>query len=61
MSDEDQKELYKLAVKEAIHEWLEKKFATFGKWSLRGIAAAVFALFLKWLVSQGIDITSMFR
>lgn len=30
----------KEAVKEALHEWLDEKFAAFGKWSFYGMAAA---------------------
>lgn len=41
-------------IKEAISEWLDKQFATFGKWTLGGIAsAAVAALGYFVLTSQG--------
>ena len=30
------------AIKEAVSEWLDQKFAEVGKWTLRGIAAAIF-------------------
>lgn len=33
-------ELFKKAIKEAITEWLDEKFSTFGKWSIFGILAA---------------------
>jgi hypothetical protein len=33
----------KALIKEAISEWLDDQFATFGKWSGVGIAAMVFA------------------
>lgn len=36
MSDADTK----AALKEALKEWLDDQFATFGKWSLGAIAAA---------------------
>ena len=35
--------LEKLAIKEAIAEWLEEKATQFGWWSIKGIAAAAFA------------------
>lgn len=44
----------KRIVKEAISEWLDKQFASFGKWSLFGIgAAALGALAYFILTSQG--------
>lgn len=30
-------------VKEALEEWLDKKFAQFGKWTLGGLSALAFA------------------
>lgn len=45
-----QKEL----IKEAISEWLDKQFATLGKWSLAGICSAgLAALAYILLTSQG--------
>lgn len=44
----------KEAIKEAISEWLDKQFATLGKWTFGGIAsAAVAALGYLILTSQG--------
>lgn len=36
-------ELQKAAVKEALKEWLDEQFATFGKWTFTGLLAAAFA------------------
>ena len=33
-------EAIKAALKEGLHEWLDEMFATFGRWSLTGLAAA---------------------
>ena len=33
----------KKAIKEAINEWLNEKFAEFGRWTFYGMAAAAFA------------------
>lgn len=33
----------KEAIKEAINEWLEAKYSTFGKWSLHGLLALMLA------------------
>jgi hypothetical protein len=37
MTPEEQKELHKEAIKEAIAEWLDKQFIVLGKWTLKGI------------------------
>jgi len=37
------KEETKAAVKEAIKEWLNEKYATFGRWSLHGLLAMLLA------------------
>ncbi len=36
-------ELMKHLFKEAIHEWLDTQFATFGRWTTGGLAAAILA------------------
>ncbi len=38
---DSRKEFIKAAMKEAMNEWLDRKFMQFGKWSLAGIGAAV--------------------
>lgn len=40
MSDQETKD----ALKEALKEWLDEKFAMFGKWSLSAIGAATLGL-----------------
>ena len=45
MSDQETKD----ALKEALKEWLDEKFATFGKWSAASIAAAGLGV-LAWLI-----------
>lgn len=47
------KDQFKDVVKEALKEWLDEKFLTFGKWSLTGIAAAGLALLAYFLVWSG--------
>lgn len=37
------KDAMKEALKEGIHEWLNERFAQFGKWTLSGLMAAAFA------------------
>lgn len=54
MTPEEQKELHKAAIKEAISEWLDKQFSTVGKWTLKGIAAASLAvLFYLYAAAHG--------
>lgn len=36
-------EALKQAMKEGLREWLDAKFAAFGKWSLMGLGAAALA------------------
>lgn len=41
-------------VKEALKEWLDEKFSTFGKWSMTGLGAmAVAGITYLWLTSNG--------
>ncbi|MFZ6734755.1 hypothetical protein ACO0LG_22720 [Undibacterium sp. Ji42W] len=55
MSDKDLQRLAeKEAMKEALQEWLDKQFAEFGRWTLKGLAAAgLVALIALILMSQG--------
>lgn len=39
MSDEEKKKF----IGDAIDGWLERKYAAFGKWTLRGIGATIFS------------------
>ena len=41
LNDPKQRAEFRLAVKEAIDEWLEKQFAAFGRWSAAGIASLI--------------------
>lgn len=46
----EQKEL----IKEALKEWLEAQWAMFGKWTAKGIGAALFsAAAYWWLTTHG--------
>ena len=46
MTPDEQKELYKQAIKEAADEWLQKQYATFGKWTIRGMLSALSVIVL---------------
>ena len=53
MSDLDRDE-QKAIVKEAIKEWLNEQFASFGMWTFKGILAAAFAgACYLWLAGHG--------
>ncbi len=41
MEDPHRDELVKAAFKEAMQEWLDDKYKVLGKWTARGIAAAL--------------------
>ena len=42
-----QRKMLEEALDHAIEKWLDKQFSTFGKWTLRGVAAVAFAA-LAW-------------
>ena len=46
---EEQKEI----VKEAIREWLDEKYSSFGKWTLHGVLASVLGAVAYYLVAHG--------
>ena len=39
-------------VKEAINEWLDKQFATIGKWTLGGLVSAILAALLYFTLTN---------
>lgn len=52
MTDDQHRAESKEIVKEALKEWLDHKFAAFGKWSLGAIAASALVAivyFIFWL------------
>ena len=54
MTPEEQKELHKAAIKEAISEWLDKQFIVLGKWTLKGLSAmGLAALVYMWAAAHG--------
>lgn len=40
----------KRAVREVLREWLEEKYAAFGKWSLMGLGALFFVSIVYFIV-----------
>ena len=53
-SREERKQITKEAMREVINEWLDERYRSVGKWSLRGIALAAFgALFYFILTHTG--------
>lgn len=51
--DEDKDEM-KQAMRDALREWLDEKYAIFGKWSLHGLlAAGLVGMVYMFMVSQG--------
>jgi hypothetical protein len=54
MTPEEQKEIHKAAIKEAIGEWLDKQFITLGKWTLKGLSAMGLAVLVYlWAAAHG--------
>jgi len=51
--NDEEKEEFKQAVKEAANEWLDRQFAAFGKWGFFGLAAVALSLFIKYAVYKG--------
>lgn len=60
MTQEEQKELHKAAIKEAISEWLDKQFIALGKWTLKGFSAmGLAALVYLWAAAHGWSIPKL--
>jgi hypothetical protein len=41
LPDEEKSRLFKEALKEALREWLDQQFATFGRWTAAGLASLI--------------------
>lgn len=48
MSDKEAKE----ALKEALKEWLDEQFATFGRWSFRALAVAAIGALVYFILQM---------
>lgn len=46
------KQELKEIVKQAIREWLDEKFAQFGRWSIGALAALILAALLYWTLAM---------
>ena len=54
MTPEEQKELHKEAIKEAIQEWLDKQYSVVGRWTVKGFRAMfVVAVVYLWAAAHG--------
>lgn len=52
MTEEDKKE-QREAMKQALQEWLDARFAEFGRWTLTGLVAAIFIGIVSYLIAHG--------
>ena len=57
ISPEEQKKI----MKEAMQEWLDSKYAEFGKWTMRGLVAAVLVALVTFLSGHGYKIEDFIR
>ena len=52
MGEMDREE-QKAIIKEAIMEWLDEKYAQFGRWTLHGVMAAALGALLYFIAAHG--------
>lgn len=45
-------DLDKEVIKEAFKEWLDEKYAEFGRWALKSVAALLFGAIIVFLVNH---------
>lgn len=50
MNQELDKNIIKAAIREAATDWLDQRFKMVGKWTLAGLGAALFTVFVKLMV-----------
>ena len=49
---QEDKDMMKEAVKETLREWLDEKYAVFGKWSMHGILAMLLVALAYFIATQ---------
>lgn len=57
ITPEEQKKI----LKEALQEWLDAKYAEFGKWTMRGVMAAGLVALVVFLTSHGFKAEDLLR
>lgn len=57
MTPEEQKAM----LKQALQEWLDAKYSEFGKWTARGIQAALLVALISFLSSHGVQISEFIK
>lgn len=51
----------KAILKQALQEWLDAKYAEFGKWTMRGVMASVLVALVMYLTAHGLKPEDFFR
>lgn len=51
-SRQERIDITKIAIKEAIKEWMDERVRDVGRWSLRGLAAAAFAALVYFILTH---------
>lgn len=51
----------KAFLKEALQEWLDAKYAEFGKWTMRGVMAAALVALVMFLTAHGLKAEDFIR
>ena len=49
----ERKAIVKEALREVIKEWLDERFRAVGKWTVRGLASALFAALAYFILTHG--------
>lgn len=57
ITPEEQKKI----LKEAMQEWLDAKYAEFGKWTFRGVLAAALVALVIFLTAHGFKAEDLIR
>lgn len=52
LQDAETANVVRLAIKQAINEWLDAKYSAVGKWTVRGITVAALGAFAHFLASS---------